>query len=168
MPEPVDADFSALIRGLADAGVDFVIVGGIASILHGAAYQTNDLDISYSRRDENLERMARLLSGIHARLRGAPENLPFRPDAATLRAGLNFTLRTDHGDLDLLGEVSGLGGHARVIEQAIEMVLFGRKIRVLDLDGLIRSKRAADRPKDRLAIPELEALSALRRKPRPS
>lgn len=163
MPGPASADFSALICGLADAEIDFVIVGGIASILHGAAYQTNDLDVSYARDEENFAKLESFLTRIHAYLRGAPPDLPFSPDARTLKSGLNFTLRTDKGDLDLLGELSGIGGHDRVVQGSIGMRLFGREVRVLDLEGLIRAKRAADRPKDRLAITELEALAALRK-----
>jgi hypothetical protein len=162
LPEPASGDFSALICALADAQIDFVVVGGIASILHGAAYQTNDLDISYARNSGNFEKLSAFLTKVHAHLRGAPRDLPFRPDPATLKAGLNFTFRTDAGDLDLLGELSGLGSHDKVRENSIVVSLFGRQVHVLNLDGLIRSKRAADRPKDRLAIPELEALAALK------
>ena len=108
--------------------------------------------------------MASFLTKVHARLRGAPRDLPFRPDAPTLKAGLNFTFRTDSGDLDLLGELDGLGRHEHALASSIVVDLFGRRIRVLDLDGLIRTKRAADRPKDRLSLPELEALAELRKR----
>jgi hypothetical protein len=164
LPEPASADFSALICALEDARVDFVVVGGIAAILHGAAYQTNDLDISYARDEANIKKLAAFLKKVHARLRGAPPDLPFRPDEPTLKAGLNFTFRTDSGDLDLLGELDGLGRHDRVLAGSIVVDLYGRRVRVLDLDGLILTKRAAGRPKDQLSLPELEALSALRKR----
>lgn len=147
MPEPTSGDFSDLISALADAQIEFVIVGGIASILHGSAYQTSDLDVSYARDSPNLAKLSALLSALHARLRGAPPDLPFRPDPATLKAGLNFTFRTDKGDLDLLGELAGLGGYEAVLEASIPVELSGRGVRVLDLDGFDSREKSGGTPK---------------------
>ena len=97
------------------------------------------------------------------RLRGVLEGLPFTLDAATLRSGLNFTLSTDEGDVDLLGEVAGLGTYAQVSQRATEVAVDGGAFLVLDLDGLEASKRAAGRPKDLLdlgAIHELKKLGS--------
>jgi hypothetical protein len=84
--------------------------------------------------------------------------LPFRFDAPTIQRGLNFTLTTDLGDIDLLGEVAGIGGYDVARPNSIRLLVFGRELAVLDLPTLIRSKRAAGRPKDLEAIAELEAL----------
>lgn len=78
-------------------------------MLHGSARVTQDLDICYARDDENLRRLSQALAPYSPTLRGAPPELPFRLDPPTLRAGLNFTLQTAAGDVDLLGEVSGVG-----------------------------------------------------------
>ena len=91
-------------------------------------------------------------------LRGAPPGLPFRWTVTTLRAGLNFTLTTRRGDVDLLGEVTGGGNYDALLPHTIEQELFGLRCRFLDLEWLIRTKRAAGRPKDLEAIAELEAL----------
>lgn len=151
-------DFSALIRTLADAGVDFILVGGVAATVHGSARLTRDVDVVYSRTDENIERLVDALAPLSPYLRGAPPGLPFRWDAETVRRGLNFTLTTHAGDIDLLGEVTGGGGFDDLREHATAVRLFGRDVLCLGLDALIRVKRAAGRPKDLEAVAELEAL----------
>ena len=143
---------------LAEADVDFVIVGGVAATLHGSAYATAGLDLCYSREQTNLERLAAAMRALRPRLRGAPEGLPFVLDPQTLRNGLNFTLRTDLGDLDLLSEISGVGAYPEVRAAAVEVALFGRSFAVLSLEALIRAKQAAARPKDLLSLQELKAL----------
>ncbi len=144
---------------LANAGVQFVVVGGLAFIIHGSSYYaTYDLDFCYARDKENLSRLTRALSPYHPRLRGAPIELPFRFDEETLRRGLNFTLTTDLGDIDLLGEIAGIGDYVAVSNVTMPVELFGRSFQVLTLDALIASKKAAGRPKDMLVLPELEAL----------
>ena len=75
-----------------------------------------------------------------------------------LANGTVFTLKTDLGILDLLAEVAGVGGYAEVLACSMEFVAFERRVRALDLRALIRSKRAAGRPKDLLVLPELEGL----------
>ncbi len=138
----------ALLARLADHQVRFVIIGGVALVSRGVQRSTEDLDISYARDRENLNRLATALEAIHPTLRGVPPGLPFVLDLATLRAGLNFTLDTDLGPLDLLGEVAGLGSFEHVDAAAGELEIEGRRLLVLTLDGLERAKRAAGRPKD--------------------
>src|SRR5229473_3180490 len=98
-----------VVQALCDAGVEFVIIGGWSAILHGSAFMTNDLDVCFSRKAENLRRIVRALAPLHPRLRDLPEGLPFIWDEATLRNGTIFTLATDAGAVDLMAEVSGLG-----------------------------------------------------------
>lgn len=148
-------------KALADAGVNFVIIGGFAAVVQGATFLTRDLDISYERRPENLKRLAAGLKPFHPRLRGAPAGVPFVFDEHTLAQGMNFTLQTDLGDIDLIGEVSGFGGFSEFASDAIQISLYGATFRVASLDALIRSKRAAGRPKDLNSLPELEALKRL-------
>lgn len=151
-------DFEQSLTALANARVRFVIVGGLAVTIHGSSYVTFDLDFCYARDAENLSRLAQALGPYHPRLRGAPEGLPFRFDVATLRGGLNFTLSTDVGDIDLMGEVAGVGDYAAALAASERVELFGATLDVLTLEALIASKRAAGRPKDLLVLPELEAL----------
>lgn len=155
----------ALVRLLADGDVDFVVVGGLAAVVHGSAYVTHDVDVCYGRSATNVDRLCGALARAHPTLRGAPQGLPFRLDPPTVAAGLNFTLDTDLGALDILGEVQGLGAYPQVAEHSETVDLFGRSVRVLTLEALIRAKRAAGRRKDLLLIPELEALLELRKPP---
>jgi hypothetical protein len=135
----------------------------MAAVAHGSAYLTVDLDLCYSRKKENLEKLAQALVPFHPSLRGAPPDLPFSLDVSALKSGLNFTLTTDLGDLDLLGEVTGLGGYAEVLSFSEEMEIFGMRCRVLTLEGLIKNKRAVARVKDLRLLPELEALLEIRK-----
>jgi hypothetical protein len=143
--------------------VECVIVGGVAATLHGSSLTTRDLDVCYHRVAENLTRVIQALHSVNARLRGAPEGLPFILDEETLRRGLNFTFQTDIGDLDLLGEMAGVGGYTEASENADVMELFGYRYQVLSLPKLIAAKRAAGRTKDLLVLPELEAILELQK-----
>jgi len=155
----------ALLGRLLDHAVDFVIIGGTAANMHGVARVTYDLDVVYERSSENVRRLVAALSPIHPYLRGARAGLPFRFDEETVSRGLNFTLTTDGGDLDLLGEVTGVGDYAAARARSLEGTISGSRIRFLDLGALIEAKRAAGRPKDFEAIAELEVLLAERRSP---
>jgi len=108
--------------------------------------------------------LAAALAPHHPRLRNAPEDLPFRFDAATIKRGLNFTLMTDLGALDFLGEVAGLGGYDEVKKNSELMTIFGMEFQILSLEGLIRAKKAAGRRRDLEVLPELEGLLDLRKK----
>ena len=154
----MDTDFSSLLGVLAEAEVRFVLIGGLAGTAHGSARATLDVDVVYDRSDGNLERLAAALSGHAPSLRGAPPGLPFRWDPITLRRGLNFTLRTDLGDLDVLGEVAGGGTFETLVDRSEWITIFGVRCRCVSLPKLIELKRAAGRPKDLEAIAELEAI----------
>jgi len=155
-------EVETILKALSDNEVNFVIVGGLAAVIHGSAYVTGDFDFCYARDKANLERLVHALIPFRPRLRGAPENLPFQWDAATLRMGLNFTLTTDLGDIDLLGEIAGFSSYEEMVANSETVELYGIPCRILTLDGLIRAKRAAGREKDLRLIPELEALKALK------
>jgi hypothetical protein len=139
-------------------GVEFVIVGELALYLHGYPHMTPVLELCHARHDVNLKRVAAALAPYHPRLRGLPENLPSIWDEQTLRSGTNFTLTTDIGDIDLLGEVAGVGGYTDALAASVTVPLYGVECRLLTLDSLIASKRDAGRTKDLLVLPELEAL----------
>jgi hypothetical protein len=151
-------DFRGLISTLARGNVDFVVIGGVAANAHGAARATYDVDVVYARSQDNIARLVAALQPLNPYLRGAPPGLPFRWDSETIAHGLNFTLTTSLGDLDVLGEVAGGGGYEQLVRHSVTFELFGAPCRCLDLDTLIHVKRAAGRPKDFEAIAELEAL----------
>ena len=163
-PEPsrFTLDIAALLRVLTQHKVEFVVIGGVAMIAHGSDHVTGDMDICYSRTPGNLAAVSAALTSIHAYLRGVPKGLPFKTDVPTLQAGLNFTLDTDNGALDLLGEVSGVGAYPQALAQSEEREMYNYKARVLSLDSLMAAKKAAGRNKDLRDLMELEALKKLR------
>ena len=148
-------DYETLIGALVARHVDFVVIGAVALVLHGSARVTRDLDICYSREPANLRALAAALKPFTPTLRGAPETLPFVLDAATLASGLNFTLTCSAGDIDLIGEVTGLGGFPVVDRLSETMEIYGATVRVLSLQGLERAKRAAGRLKDLADLAEI-------------
>jgi hypothetical protein len=150
--------FSELLRVLAGAGVEYILVGGVAAAAHGSARGTQDLDLVYRRTPENLSRLARALAPLKPYLRGAPPGLPFRLDEPTLAAGLNFTLTTSLGWLNLLGEIAGGGRYEDLFARTVTLHLSGVSCPVLDLPALIEAKTAAGRPKDLESIAELRQL----------
>lgn len=158
-----ESDIERLLRALHEEGVQFVIIGGLAAVLQGSAYVTADLDLCYSRKKENLQKLAQALSAFHPSLRAVPEKVPFSSDASALASGMNFTLTTDAGNLDILGEVTGMGDYEKVVNFSEEMEIFGLTCRVLTLEGLIKAKQAVARAKDLRLLPELEALLEIRK-----
>lgn len=148
-----------LIEALADGGVDFVIIGGLAGVAHGSSYPTYDLDVMYDGDPENLERLASVLRGVGATLRGAPPDRPFQLDARTLGEGGNFTFDTRNGPLDVLAHPSGAASFAEIKNASDEIDLGGRRVRVASLDHLIAMKDAAGRPKDQLMATEYRTLA---------
>ncbi len=150
--------FRDILSQLCLGQVEFILIGGLAAMAHGSARATVDVDIVYKRTLENLRRIETTLAPHDPYLRGAPPGLPFRFDVATIQSGLNFTLRTSIGDLDLLGEVAGGGDYESLIAHSEALELFGNNLQCVTLSKLIELKRAAGRPKDFEAIAELEAL----------
>ena len=149
----------AALRALTKAKVDFVLIGGVAARLYGSPSLTRDVDICYDRDRDNVERLAKVLKKLHARLRGVDDDVPFLVDARTLLAGNNFTFVTDVGDLDILALPAGVDGYSELARSAERVELGEISVLVTTLDDLIRMKTAAGRPKD---LAEVEILSALR------
>jgi hypothetical protein len=151
-------DFPSLFGVLQKGNVEYILVGGMAATAHGSARLTVDLDIVYRRTPQNLSRIVAALAPLHPYLRGAPQGLPFVFDERTLERGLNFTLTTSSGDIDLLGEIAGGGRFEDLAPHSTRVNLYGLSVLCLNLDQLIHTKRAAGRPRDFDAIAELEAL----------
>ena len=151
-------DFNALLRLLAENKVEFIIVGGAAATAHGSARLTYDLDVVYKRSSDNIARVVNALKPIEPYLRGAPAGLPFDWSVETISKGLNFTLITTLGALDLLGEVVGGGGYEQLFPETIEVEIAGVDCLCLNLERLIKVKRAAGRPKDLETVAELQQI----------
>jgi hypothetical protein len=154
---------TTLIGALVRAEVDFVVIGGVAVVIQASPRFTRDLDISYAADTANLERLGGLLVAVNARLRGVEDDVPFIPDARTLRHAQMLTLTTRDGDLDLLVDPPGSPGYPALRRNADIVDLDGDAVRVASLEDLIEMKREAGRPQDRMDIESLEvARSRLR------
>ncbi len=147
-----------LTRRFSEAQADFVIVGGVAIRSHGGNYITEDLDICYSRTPENLKKIAAVLEPLKPRPRDLPKDLPFVFDWSTLQHGTNFTFETTMGDVDLLGEVKGLGIYDDLVDVSLTVELDGYRAKILSIPALIVAKKAAGRPKDEAGLQVLYAL----------
>ena len=159
--------FERLLNALAENQAKFIIVGAYAAIAHGSTQRTDDLDICYERTPDNYKNIMKAIGPFHPRPRDLPGDLKVPFDEHSLAQGTNFTLVTDHGKLDLLGEMSGVGGYKEALVDAEVINLGGIICRVASLDTVIRSKEAADRPKDRARLPELKALQMMNKLKRP-
>lgn len=161
-----DFDPARMLGALHAAGVRFVLIGGMAAILHGDAGVTLDLDLVPDREADNLEKLARALRSLDARIRVAdvPEGLAFdcsAPFFRNLAEDAIVNLTTNAGDLDVAFRPSGTEGYSDLRRHAaLVEIEDGVEIRVASLGDVIRSKAAADREKDRQALPRLRALLA--------
>jgi predicted nucleotidyltransferase len=163
LPEWREFRLHALLRRLDAAGVEFVVIGGIAAVAHGSPQITQDLDIVYAPDAENLERLSRALRDLNATLRGVVDDVPFVPDVRALTQVRLLTLDTDEGSLDLIAQPDGSRGYDELRAGSMEAVVQGTVVRIAGLDDLIAMKKAAGRAKDRLHVEELEAIRRLRR-----
>jgi predicted nucleotidyltransferase len=154
---------SRLLHRLVRADVDFVVVGGVAVIVHASPRFTKDLDICYAPDKENLDRLGSVLVELGARLRGIEEDVPFTPDRRTLAHTQMLTLTTPDGDIDLLANPDGSPGYAALRRNAIRIDLEGATVLVASIDDMIAMKRAAGRPQD---LVDLESLEIARRRVR--
>ena len=164
----MEANFGQLLPVLLRHKVQFIVIGGGAAIAHGLARLTYDVDVVYARDPQNIRNLCAALQNHNPYLRGAPPGLPFSFDEQTVKSGLNFTLTTSLGDLDLLREVTGGGRYEDLLPFSEELTVFQVKCRFVTLERLIQLKRAAGRPKDLEVIAELQALLEERQRPNES
>jgi len=156
-----------VVRRLVEARVEFLIVGGVSAVLQGSTLVTRDLDICYRRTPDNIARLVAALRLLNPRPRGFPPDLPFTFDERTVQFGSNFTLEIGDESLNLLGQMSRIGGYEQVIGRAADVTVGGIPAKALALDQLIQTKKAAGRPKDLAVLPELTALLDRKRQQAP-
>ena len=152
-----------LLQRFADAGIDFVVVGGYAGVLHGSALVTNDLDVCAVLSRENVEKLRLALADLHPVHRMTSRKLSFLDHPPAETPLINLYLETDGGIVDILSSIFGVGDFARLRQKAVEIPLFGRRCPVISLEDLIAAKEALGREKDLLAAKELRAIAAKRR-----
>jgi hypothetical protein len=157
-----ELDIKGILEVLTAHGVDFVVIGGVAAILHGSATLTQDVDVCFATDDANLEALGGALRELNASLRGVEDDVPFVPDARTLRQIRLLSLQTSAGPLDVLVKPDGCPPYERLRRRADRMDVGGFAVLVASIDDLIAMKRAAGRDKDLLAVEELNAIRDLR------
>ncbi|HTY64367.1 MAG TPA: nucleotidyltransferase [Acidobacteriota bacterium] len=147
-----------LLKRLNDHRAKYVLVGGMACVIHGSQIVTQDVDVCAPLTQENLPRLLAALAGIHARFRMTPDLHPLPDDPEKLEGFKNLYLVTNLGQLDVLSEITGVGEYSEVEQHTILVDLEDIQCRVLDLDTLITAKKAMNSPKDRQTVIELEAI----------
>ena len=157
-------DLDRIFKALSENRVDFILVGGIAAIGHGMNYATVDVDLCYQRNKKNYQSLIKALEPSRPKLRTSGGPIPFLFDTKTIENGLNFTLDTDWGPIDLLAEIPGIGPYEKILPRVVEYELYGMKVKTMSLEDLIRSKKAAGRKKDQLHLLELEAIQEIQKK----
>jgi len=155
--------FQELIERLAKGDVKFVLVGGFAGIAHGCTYVTQDIDICCDFSADNLLALQQALSNLHPVHRMTPKRLKLKLTVESCVQFKNLYLDTDIGQLDCLGSVQGLGDY-QAVEALSETVDAGGglHIRVLTIDSLIKARQAMNRPRDKEALLQLEAIRKMR------
>jgi predicted nucleotidyltransferase len=152
-----------LLRRLAEAEVDFVVIGGYAAVIHGSAYVTNDVDVCAVLSADNVEKIRRALADLHPVHRQTHRKLSFLEVPAPGQPLHNLYLETDDGIIDILTSVLGVGDLARLRERAMRADVFGVSCAVISLEDLITAKEAVGRERDILTVKELRAIAAKRR-----
>jgi hypothetical protein len=155
------SDFPDLLKRLNDAGVEYVLVGGMAAVFHGAEFANSDCDVVMGFDEGNLIRLARALSPLSPILRNRIPQQPFDESFAKTWDFNSLHLDTSAGVLDCLGDIKGLGDFAECRARSLEVDLGGFSIRVLTREALISAKKAMGRPKDLLTVAHLEVGSEL-------
>ena len=160
-PEPI-------VQALLARQVSFVVIGGFAARLQGSPLLTSDIDITPETSTENLQRLSDALRDLEARVRhpDMPDGLPFSPDATSLAESVFWDLTTRHGDMDISFVPAGTTGYADLAAAAVTISINEIDFPVASLADIVRSKDAADRPKDRRALPVLRELLAQQRERR--
>ena len=148
----------ALLARLEASGLEFVVVGGVCVVYHGAPLATFDLDVCCPFGWENVQRIEAALHDLHPVHRLTAGKLPLATTRGSFGELKNLYLQTDWGKLDCLGEVSGVGSFEAVLENSVVANFSYGTFRFLNLDALIASKRAVGRERDLAAIRQLLAI----------
>jgi hypothetical protein len=163
--ESPDLDPGPILSALVEHGVEFVVIGGLAAAAHGSIIPTYDVDIVPQSTQDNLTHLSAALRQLGARIRtdAVDDGLPFDHDAESLAAATVWNLTTPHGDLDITFTPSGTQGYPDLIREADKEPFFGVAVHIASLADVIRSKQAANRPKDQRALPVLREILSRRR-----
>jgi len=152
----------ALLLRLRKSGLDFVVIGGVCVVYHGAPLATFDLDICCPFGEENVRRIESAVSDLHPFHRLTTTRLQLEQTRSSFGDLKNLYLQTDLGKLDCLSEVAGVGDFAAVLKRSVVAHFSYGDFRFLDLDALIASKQATGRERDLAAVRYLLAIKEKR------
>lgn len=147
-----------LLDVLLNANIDFVLVGGFASVVHGSTMVTRDLDVCMLTGPDEIEKLRECLAPYNPKHRMTPQKLPFKDYPAVTTGLKSVYLETDLGVLDVLSEITGVGSFEDVVKNAIQIEIQGKKCNVISIDDLIASKKSLGRAKDLAVARELEII----------
>jgi hypothetical protein len=154
--EPAKPDFLHILQTLSEHRVDYIIVGGVCAVLHGAPISTFDMDIVHSREPGNVDRLLEALEKLDARYRGRHAKV-LKPDRRDLASPGHHLLITRAGPLDVLGEIGRDRDYAALLDHTVELKISKAVTAlILKLETLIETKREAARDKDLAMLPILE------------
>ena len=153
--KPQILDLSALLKGLNEAGVEFIIVGGMAAVVQGAPITTFDLDIVHRQTDENIKKLIKFLKSIDAYLR-RPDDKLIRPDERDFYSEGHVLLTTCIGPLDVLAVIEKNLGFDDLLPNSVKIQFQGHNVYVLNLETIVALKRESKDPKDQYRLPILE------------
>jgi predicted nucleotidyltransferase len=149
-------DLNSLLKALLDHEIEFVLIGGFASVIHGSNHVTQDLDICAVLTSSQIDKLRGALAGLHPIHRmNIKANISFADRPAGEEKVENIYLQTDAGILDILSNVTGVGDFNELKKNAISVPLFGAHCLVMSLDDLIKSKEMMPRNKDKIILDEL-------------
>jgi len=152
--KPKSASLSEILEGLLEAGVDFILVGGLAAVIQGAPVTTMDVDIVHSQSPENISKLLAFLKSIGAVHRRLDDEL-IEPKEGDLSAKGHALFTTQLGPLDVLAVIEEGRGYDDLLDHTVEIDFRGHTLRVLDLKMMIHLKRASTDPKDMQRLPLL-------------
>src|SRR5437868_3054646 len=158
--DPIDvAKAGRLLQRLVEHGVDFVLIGGVAALMHGSTMVTRDVDVCIRLDGQTLDRLSRALEDLHPTHRITPQRIPFRVAGENLQGLKNLYLETDWGVLDCLGDVAGIGNFDQAVAASLLAQLPFGTCKVLSIESLIRAKEATARPNDLQTVVQLKCIA---------
>lgn len=159
----MSSDFFNLLERLVNAGVDFVIIGGFAGVVHGCTYVTQDIDICCDFKPATLLALQKAISDLHPVHRVTPGRKKLRLTEQTCGQFKNLHLDTDIGQLDCLSFIDGFGDYSEDKRESELIEVEEMKMRVLSVDALIKTKKSMNRLRDKGAVLQLEAIKKLKK-----
>ena len=158
----MELDLARLLSTLHRHKVAFVLIGGLAAVYHGSPFPTEDVDITPDTDDANLDRLVAALRELNARIRldDTREDVPFACDAKGLAAAQTWNLVTAAGELDITFRPSGTQGYPDLRRDSVAADIYDVTVQIASLADVIRSKQAANRPKDQRVLPTLREMLA--------